>query len=102
MLGRRFPDGDWPTEPGGYAKTQMSDGTVVWVLRVPIGGSCFMIGDGSGRDANGQRHWVQEHEDGTITVQPNPPDARPERRNSNSILFNGWHGYIYRGEWRSL
>lgn len=104
MIGKRFPDGDWFDEAGGYSKLTVTEknGTVseCWFVKVPTGGATFIIGrpneDGS------PYHWVQEHEDGTITVRPNPPDAPPERRNSNSIQFNGWHGYIYHGEWRSL
>ena len=105
MQGTRIPDGDWPENPGDYAKYFLSksgkepnESIPIWMVKVPTGGSVIMLG--APNDDGSPYHWVQEHEDGTITVQPNPPDAPPERRNSNSILWNDWHGYIYRGEWR--
>jgi len=109
MQSKRFPDGEFVTENGGYSKHLIAraDGgaDVAWMLRAPTGGSNFLIGkpnpDGS------PYHWVRENEDGTITVEPNPQDAPPERRNSNSILAPAhpktgqrWHGYIHDGVWR--
>lgn len=44
-------------------------------------------------------HDVEEEEDGTFTVQPNPP-MNPD--NSNSILCHcGWHGFIDHNVWRT-
>lgn len=105
MQGTRLPDGEYIEISGGYSKhrIQKPDRTIIvcWMMKAPSGGSNFLIGhpnsDGS------PYHWVRENEDGTITVEPNPPDAPEDRRNSNSILSpNGWHGYIYNGEWREL
>lgn len=98
LKGRRLEDGRYPETPGDYAKFPQSDGEAWWCVKAPSGGPSFFLcrptTDGSAR------HWVRENEDGTITVEPNPPDAPPERRNSNSILWNGWHGWIYDGVWR--
>jgi hypothetical protein len=96
VKGIRYPDGEYLDEPGSYSKHTVN-GEECWMVKVPTGGVAFYIGR-TNKDGS-PRHWIQEHEDGTITVQPNPPDAPEDRRNSNSIAFNGWHGYIYRGEW---
>lgn len=48
----------------------------------------------------GAGHHVEEHEDGHITVRPNPPG---DPGNSNSILCEcGWHGYIDHGRWYTV
>jgi hypothetical protein len=96
MIGKRVPDGEYPTEPGSYSK-HTSDGTESWLIVVPTGGPACIIGkpnsDGS------DYHWVRENDDGTITVEQQPADAPLDRRNSNSIQWNGWHGYIHDGVW---
>lgn len=101
LVGRRLPDGDFPEREGDYSKCFMSqpDGSSAdaWLIRAPGVQSCCIIGNPN-RDGS-PYHWVRENDDGTITVEPNPPDAPPERRNSNSILYGGWHGYIYAGVW---
>lgn len=55
-----------------------------WMARTP-----------NGHLANLSRHEVTEHEDGTITVSP-----------SISVTAGGigevYHGYLERGEWRSV
>lgn len=97
MIGRRLADGDFPEQPGDYSKFEQARGEAWWMVIAPNGGPACLIGK---PNADGSPyHWVEEHEDGTITVQPMPPDAPEERRNSNSILWNGWHGYIRRGIW---
>jgi hypothetical protein len=99
MIGVRFPDGEYVDRPGGYSKYQFAE-EVCWMICVPTGGRPFLIGR---RNRDGSPyHWVRENEDGTITVEPNPPDAPDDRRNSNSIQFNGWHGYIRDGVWEAL
>lgn len=99
MTGTRFPDGEYIDAPGGYSKYSL-DGEPCWMVKVPTGGQAFFIGrqnpDGSAY------HWIRENEDGTITVEPEPLDAPEHRRNSNSIKFNGWHGYIRDGVWEPL
>lgn len=98
MEGRRIPDGEYPEGAGEYSKHNIND-EECWIATVPTGGSAVLLGR---RNRDGSPyHWVEEHEDGTITVQPNPPDAPPERRNSNSIAWNDWHGYIRRGIWET-
>lgn len=95
MQGVRIEDNTYPENPGEYSKSLLQDGTVFWFMTVPTGGRAFFIGkpnsDGS------PHHHVEENPDGTITVRPNPP-ADPD--NSNSILYNSWHGYIYNGVWK--
>lgn len=89
MQGKRIEDGFFPTLPGEYSKHIIEDKDV-WMVMVPTGGHPFIIGrpntDGS------PYHFIEEHEDGTISVVPQP-------NSSNSILFNGWHGYIRKGRW---
>lgn len=65
----------------------------VWWIRPPCGHNNLL-----GPKPAGAGHEVDEHEDGTISVQPKPG-------NSNSILCMtpvdgqpcGWHGYVNRG-----
>lgn len=97
--GRRVPDDEWfswqadgQIRPGDYGKI-VDDRKVTWFVCAPDG-SRFMLASPQSPDRAGRHHEVDEHEDGTITVEPKPG-------NSNSILSpNGWHGWIYRGEWR--
>lgn len=113
MLGRRLSDGNLPEKPGDYSKIEipvsMPDGGIerhiAWMMMSPDGGPVFFIGrpnpDGS------PYHWVVENEDGTITVEHDPPDAPEDRRNSNSIkapMYKGseWHGYIDHGVWNKI
>ena len=98
MVGRRLPDQHSAEEPGDYAKITV-DGVTCWIIKVPTGGPACIIGRPN-RDGS-PNHWVRENEDGSITVEPYPPDAPPERRNSNSIQWNGWHGYIRQGVWEA-
>lgn len=98
MQGTRLEDGTYPENPGEYSKFPQADGVAWWCVKVPTGGPATFIGRPN--SDHSPYHWVKENEDGTITVEPNPQDAPPERRNSNSILWNNWHGYIYDGEWR--
>lgn len=99
--GRRVHDDVSPFElqPGEYMKRRTTNGKEsweMWYVRAPDGSAPFFLANEHQRDSNGKAHEVEEHEDGTITVQPRP-------NNSNSILSpSGWHGYIYRGVWRSL
>lgn len=99
MKGTRIPDGEFPAKRGEYSKFIVEkDGTeyVMWFMKSPIGGPSFQIGP----KPIGGGHEVEENEDGTITVQPQPG-------NSNSILIRwgsqvekSWHGYIYKGVWQ--
>lgn len=106
---RRDPDVDvLDYEPGDYGKRRMQIGDdthEAWWYRAPNGalGRLKMSFDGL------PCHEVEEHEDGTITVERHP-------ENSNSILVTShasswhllpgepttWHGYLYRGVWRSI
>lgn len=90
MQGERVADSEYPTEPGQYSKHILSDDSVVWICVVPTGRPAVRLGkpnkDGS------PHHHIEEHEDGTISIMPQPS-------NSNSILWNNWHGYIDKGHW---
>jgi hypothetical protein len=72
-------------QPGDYCKVTSDDPAAtdrtVWYICDPNGWV--------GRLVN---HTVTEHEDGTITVSPSILDPRP----------GGWHGWLERGEWRSV
>lgn len=107
MQGVRIADGEYTENPGEYSKHLVSrDGVVevCWMVKVPYppNAPAFYIGRSN---ADGSpNHWIQEHEDGTITVQPMPLDAPENRRNSNSILSpdipaGRYHGYIHAGVW---
>lgn len=95
MIGKRFPDGEYNIEPGGYSKHVEGDATHWWIC-TPNGHKGMLA-----------LHDVVENEDGTITVdeRPSPPD---DPGNRNSILVPGrdgspgWHGYIDAGVWREL
>lgn len=66
-----------------------------WFVRPPCGHHFFLAGPEK------PAHFVEEHEDGMITVRSHPP-ADPE--NSNSIMCPecGWHGYIDHGIWKAI
>lgn len=91
------------TEPPVLWKVTI-DGVECWHARHPgqVEGQCSNTGGlllGPTPPASG--HVVEENDDGTITVRPNPPS---DPSNSNSILcpMCGWHGYIADNVWRSL
>jgi hypothetical protein len=97
MIGRRIPDDEWfhwqadgLIQAGDYGKIPGDpDG---WFVCAPDGMK-FMLANTASPDSAGRVHEVEEHEDGTITVEPRP-------NNSNSILSpRGWHGYIHQGVW---
>lgn len=71
--------------PGEYGKTASG----VWLCRSPE--------NAEGRSASGNlgNHTVVEHEDGTITVSPSILQSYGD----GSI---GWHGYLEKGEWRTV
>lgn len=66
--------------PGDYGRTARGN----WVGVPPAETECWLL-------CNLERHQVQEHEDGTITVSP-------------SILVSSggesWHGFLECGIWR--
>lgn len=72
-------------------KLTAEDGEVTWMIRHP--GPCHDP-DGNGHGRLSPEHHVEEHEDGMISVMPQPG-------NSNSILCScGWHGFIDHGVWK--
>jgi hypothetical protein len=88
----RFADFEYPQDPG-YAKWPTDDGYDAWMVMTPD--RCLFMLANPGSNIGGAVHEVEEHEDGTITVEPRPG-------NSNSILSpKGWHGYIDHGVWRA-
>lgn len=102
VIGRRIPDDQWffwqaegKIQPGDYGKVSDDPPTSsrwTWFVKAPDG-VVFQLASPQRPDAAGRHHEVEEHEDGTITVEPRPG-------NSNSILSPcGWHGYIHRGVW---
>ncbi len=101
MQGRRREDGTAPYlfEPGDYSKHHMvnsaGDEWEQWFMRAPFGEPFYLASEHQ-PDRNGRAHHVEEHEDGTISVLPQP-------ENGNSIKTRGeeWHGWLRRGEWVS-
>lgn len=105
MIGKRVQTHDelWAAGAGAYMPVTVSEygkedqpKKEGWLAVDPNGHAHHLGGDLS-------LHVVEENDDGTITVRPNPPS---DPGNSNSILCNatgcGWHGYIYSGEWRPV
>lgn len=94
-----MPDDEWFSQqadglitPGDYGKI-IDAGRVTWFVCTPDGAR-FMLASPHSPDSAGRSHEVEEHDDGTITIEPRPG-------NSNSILSpQGWHGWLYRGVWR--
>lgn len=80
IKGRGRPDGTPPQdlEPGDYA---LYEGQ--WWAMLPVAGrpTPHVLDD---------RWTVEEHEDGTITVEPSITDE-----------FMGWHGRLERGVWKA-
>lgn len=77
-----------------WENVDLGDGgpaVVRWMIRPPCGHK-FMLAPAGNR--TGPTHEVDEHDDGTISVQPKPT-------NSNSILCPscGWHGYVDHNDW---
>lgn len=78
-------------EAGVYMKVGLAHGERhfdAWFVKPPCGHH-FHLAYSPDRAV----HEIDEHEDGTISVEGKP-------NNSNSILCNcGWHGFIVRGVW---
>jgi hypothetical protein len=84
-----FADDD---QPRIWRTTDTETGRPRYHVRTPLGHTGVLS----------QAHEVDEHEDGTFTVEPKP-------ENSNSILCQepgsgrpDWHGYVYRNIWHSV
>lgn len=95
MQGRRIPDeedADFPLgEPGAYHLKRGLAG-VNLLARLPNGAFVRISVKATGPDADGA--WgYEEHEDGTITINPSiwyrPGEGDTE-----------WHGFLQRGIWR--
>jgi hypothetical protein len=95
--GHRAPDGEIPTELGGYSKhaaDRADDGGPAWWVHPPA------VGIGVGILT---KHRVVEHDDGSISV----PECTSFASSSNSIRIarvhgSSWHGYIDHGVWREV
>lgn len=95
VSGRRVDDHRefYDAPAGAYRRVELeSRGQTftAWIVKPPCGHAAYLSFD----PREGRVHEVEEHDDGTITVEP-----RPE--NSNSILCArcGWHGWIRAGLW---
>lgn len=75
--GRRARPGDYCRVPRGSDPRE--DGS--WYVVAPDGGAGALLPS---------KHAIVEHEDRTITVSP------------SIVMPNGWHGFLERGEWRSV
>ncbi len=84
--GKRLPDGSEEFKEGEYAK----EGADRWWAWPPGGFGLASIRVGSGH------HHVDEHEDGTITVQPSIRWAHGAKDGGD------WHGFLERGVWRRV
>lgn len=113
MRGRRIPDGEWfdrrsagTLEPGDYGRELITAQGVEqwdWFVRCPNGSDTALWVNED--DRNGNRHVVTEHEDGTITVGGSIlGNFVPSEHISGvgPISSETWHGWLERGEWRSV
>lgn len=99
MQGRRRFEGTRPyeLEPGDYVCWETTNAAetetwLTWYVCAPDRGIFYLCNEHQ-CDRNGRFHQVEVHEDGSISVLPQPG-------NSNSILSpGGWHGYIRHGVW---
>jgi len=109
MKGRRIdhPNGypDPNVQPGDYWSVDVEDGEKWWYACLPSflnDGPMSHHGVGigiSGKPKDRGWHLVVEHEDGTITVSPSilwGKDQMP------AYPDTWWHGFLERGEWRSV
>lgn len=94
---------------------RISGGDTVEGTRLPDGHHEVMPAGSYGRNAhgaweactpNGRRgvldvHTVEEHDDGTITVDPSirvDPILTPD----DTVFRAGWHGFLEKGVWREV
>lgn len=94
MTGRRLPDAQWPDVLPDT--DDLRDGDYWKVLGAPEGEVTWCLYYGGA--ARIPHHFVDEHEDGTISVT-----QQPNGESLNSVLITGprsWHGWIYRGVWK--
>lgn len=100
FLGHRVYDHDafWAHVGVFWAWQGSADGETIhrWFVRPPCGHH-FMLASEPGKPM----HYVEEHEDGMISVLHKPPQ---DPSNSNSILCPecGWHGFIDHGIWQAV
>lgn len=95
LLGRRvqWPDDMLPSEigellaPGDYV---MRPGGAFWLLRAPNGDVGLL---------SGAEHTVEEHEDGTISVEPSLAYRGKEWHLDFPGHRRGWHGWLRHGVW---
>lgn len=82
----RRPDETEPHlfEPGDYGRWRG-----IWFCKTP-----------NGHLGNLTAHDVTEHEDGTITVSPSILVSRRDTETRSDVEL--WHGYLKRGQWRSV
>lgn len=108
MQGRRLPNTIWPVVLPHDLEHDFESGELIalrdgdyWkVIGAPEGGETWCLYWGGA--ARVPDHIVDEHEDGTISItpQPNPPGVA-----MNSVLVDGgrpFHGYIDHGVWRAI
>lgn len=92
MQGKRFqypgPDTLEPHQPGNYWKDDADN----WNGITPNGHYCGL-----------ENHYVEEHDDGTITVVAGPWGSNSilvgDNVTNGHICGNVWHGYIKHGVW---
>lgn len=107
MVGRRLADAEWP-DGWPVPFDEMRDGDYWFVHGCPeqnggFDGCWWLYYHGP---AMIPRHFVVEHDDGTISV-PQPGQQGAPAGEFNSVLIDGrkrddppaWHGYIHHGVW---
>lgn len=104
MQGRRLPDGDerllsWPhpgARPGDYGLYHGYTGDKLALFFIKPNGSRGHITFGGPDD-----HTYEEHEDGSITVNPSISNLKRDDPGDGST-DDGWHGYLESGVWRQV
>ena len=111
LQGRRIPDSEWferrtanELQPGDYGVefiTREGEEVRDWFVRCPNGADTVLWVNEA--DRNGNRHVIEEHDDGTITVHGSIMGefVRSEKiSGAGPISSPGWHGWLEHGVWR--
>lgn len=109
LQGQRIPDSTWferrnkgTLKPGDYGVEFITREGVEqrdWFVCCPDGSTTVLWVNED--DANGNRHVITEHEDGTISVGGSILGSFVPAENitGGPIASDKWHGHLIKGEW---
>lgn len=108
--GTHVPDGEWLhragdglVNPGDYGTVGYTNAAADWFVCCPDGSLVRLWVNED--DSNGNRHRIEEHEDGTITVHGSilGHDVESQKITGHGPISSGtWHGWLERGVWREV